>query len=329
MENDNLVLDTLIFHNWPVIGVESLAFRFEPEDSRTGIYVLSFASGDRYVGKSMNVVNRFADHRRRWNDITHIAFRPFMADELNVREHQVLEAIERLGYKVRNIDLASQTGSGGLLDIVMEEQAQKEWLASTIPEPTDSSRYVAASRRTAGLPRFQQLLERADAQELIGVAVQYIDCAIPWPSQTEGRFWVASAMASTGRTSDWQRLVSISAQNVEVLVIGEATTVTGRGIEGFLNVDHDAVDIEPWIRNQGLDAYSEAGSYGPIGKVCTIHFTGIAALNRLLRNDSPVTRPAKTLALNLMRKGPSMYTRFHNDHLADEIVNRIAGINRT
>ncbi|WP_315914972.1 GIY-YIG nuclease family protein [Arthrobacter sp. lap29] len=324
MENDNLVLDTLIFRNWPVMGVESLAFRFEPEDSRTGIYVLSFANGDRYVGKSLNVVNRFANHRRRWSDITYIAFRPFQAAELNARERQVLGAVERINYRVRNIDLAGRTGGGGLLDIVMEEEAQKEWLASAIPEPTDSSRYTVASRRAGGLPRFQHLLGRTDAQELIEVAARYIGSAIPWPSQTEGRFWVVSAMASTDRSSNWQRLVSISAQNVEVLVIGEATTVIGRGIEGFINVDNDAADIEHWIQNQGLDAYSEAGSYGPVGKVCTIHFTGIAALNRLLSDDSPVTRPAKALALNLMRKGPSMYTRFHNDHLADAIFSRIA-----
>lgn len=36
---------SLRFQNWPVVGVQSLAFRFEPEDSRTGIYILYFING--------------------------------------------------------------------------------------------------------------------------------------------------------------------------------------------------------------------------------------------------------------------------------------------
>lgn len=98
-------------------------------------------------------------------------------------------------------------------------------------------------------------------------------------------------MASTGRTSHWKRLVSISAQNVEVPVIGETTTTTGRDITGFLNVDNNAVGIKSWIQHHGIDAYTEAGSYGPIGAVCTIQFTGMKALARLFKADSPGDGP--------------------------------------
>lgn len=87
----------LRFQNWPVLGVQSLAFRFEPEDSRIGIYILSFANGEKYVGQSLNVVNRFGSHRRRWGDITNLAFRPFVAEELNPRDKEVLASIEQRG----------------------------------------------------------------------------------------------------------------------------------------------------------------------------------------------------------------------------------------
>lgn len=87
----------LRFQNWPVVGVQSLAFRFEPEDSRTGIYILSFINGERYVGQSLNVVIRFSTHMRRWDDITHLSFRPFLAEELNLREREVLASVEQRG----------------------------------------------------------------------------------------------------------------------------------------------------------------------------------------------------------------------------------------
>ncbi|MGN5734702.1 GIY-YIG nuclease family protein [Arthrobacter psychrochitiniphilus] len=319
----------LRFQNWPVFGVQSLAFRFEPEDSRTGIYILSFANGERYVGKSLNVVNRFSTHRRRWEDITHLAFRPFVAEELKRREREVLASVEQRGYRVRNLDLAGRPGGDSLLNIVMEEQAQADWLESDASEPFDAPRYIAAVRRVAGLARFQELSSRSDFPELLAATANYVATALPWPSQTEGRFWTATAMASTGRSSTWRRLIAISAQNAEVLVIGESSTGGATVIEGFINLDKCASSsIQPWLRQQVLDVNSLIDSYGTIGDVCHLEFTGLQTLSHLLEEGGPITQLAKELALNLMRKGPSMYARFHNDHLADAIFSRIADQNR-
>lgn len=179
MIDEDMAVGLYTFRNWPTMGIESLAFRFEPEESRTGIYKLTFANGWRYVGQSLSVINRFAAHRRRWSDITHIAFRPFIASELNLREREVLTAIEAQDHRVRNIDLAGHPGGVSLLDVVIEEQAQVEWLDSVSPEPADSPRYLAASRRVSGLQRFQELIGRSDSQELINAAANYVGSAIP------------------------------------------------------------------------------------------------------------------------------------------------------
>ena len=132
-------------------------------------------------------------------------------------------------------------------------------------------------------------------------------------------------MPSTGRSSTWRRLIAISAQNAEVLVIGESSVGNATSIEGFINVDKSASSsIGHWLHQQDVDAFSQTESYGTIGDVYRIGFTGLQPLSYLLRPGSPIAQPAKDLALNLMRKGPSMYTRFHNDHLADAIFNSIA-----
>ncbi|WP_449371788.1 GIY-YIG nuclease family protein [Arthrobacter psychrolactophilus] len=316
---------TFLFQSWPIGGAESLAFRFEFEDSKTGIYVLSFANGDRYVGKSVNVVNRFSTHRRRWPDITHIAFRPFSIEELSLREREVLAAVEQGGYRVRNLDLAGRPGGESLLNLVMEEQAQVEWLESNASEPLDSPRYLEAARRAAGLARFQTLSQRDDFPELLSAVAQYVAVSLPWPSQTEGRFWTVAALASTGRSPSWRRLISISAQNAEVLVIGEATESGVKTIAGFINLELSAHStIQTWLQRQSLNAVCRSRQYGTIGDVCHMEFTGIDTLRALLQEGAPIGQAARTLALNLMRKGPSMYTRFHNHHLADAIFNHIA-----
>lgn len=82
--------------------------------------------------------------------------------------------------------------------------------------------------------------------------------------------------------------------------------------------------IESWIRQRRINARLGANSYGTIGEVGRLEFSGTTAVSVLFADDGPVGRAAKTLALNLMRKGPSMYSRFHNDHLADAIFNRLA-----
>ncbi|UIK88931.1 hypothetical protein [Arthrobacter polaris] len=76
-----------------------------------------------------------------------------------------------------------------------------------------------------------------------------------------------------------------------------------------------------------LDVHSQMVSYGTIGNVFRVDFTGLRALYNLMQDDSPIAQPAKELALNLMRKGPSMYARFHNDHLADALFTALT--NRT
>ncbi|WP_129545594.1 GIY-YIG nuclease family protein [Arthrobacter dokdonensis] len=254
MEHQNATIPPLGFRNWPTSGVQSLAYRFAPEESRTGIYVLTFSDGYRYVGQSLNVVNRFASHRRRWDDITHIAFRAFMPDELNAREREALAAIERQGHNVRNLDLAGHPGGDSLLDVVMEEEAQAEWLDSLTPEPTDAPRYLGATRRMTGLQKFHELMARPDAEGLVTAAATYIGLAIPWPSQTEGRFWTATAISTSGRRPNWRRLITISAQNAEVSVIGETTTDSGCEVAGFLNIDKGATGIDRWLQRHGIDA---------------------------------------------------------------------------
>ena len=312
------------FREWPTEGIQSLALRFEPEDSLCGIYVLTFKDGMRYVGQSRNVVTRFASHRRRWPDITAIAFKAFPCEELDQHERAVLSEIESQGHRVRNLDLAGKPGGDSLLDLIIEKEDQAEWLGSDLEEPTDSPRYLQAVRRRDARRRFDELMSRPDAGPVVAAAASYVEAALPWPSQTEGRFWTISALPSTGRRKDWRRLVCVNAQNAEVLVIGESLTASGLSITGFVNVGTDAWSARRWLRKNGLDSAMRTRSYGTVGNVVQIDFTGIEALEQMLRNGSPLVQPSRQLALSLMRKGPSMYSASHNYHLADEVFARLA-----
>ncbi len=118
-------------------------------------------------------------------------------------------------------------------------------------------------------------------------------------------------------------MICVNAQNAEVLVIGETLSPTGPRIIGFLNVDPCANNARTWLSRKAPDAFIEDASYGTISQVAPIHFTGLNVLETLLHDGSPLIDPARHLALNLMRKGPSMYAKYHNHHIADEIFQRL------
>lgn len=64
----------LRFEQHELGGLLSVAHLFPRSAGRTGIFALNFADRDRYVGQAVDVVGRFAAHRRRWRDITTVEF---------------------------------------------------------------------------------------------------------------------------------------------------------------------------------------------------------------------------------------------------------------
>jgi hypothetical protein len=54
------------YERLPVTGLYSIAHLLPKSKRRCGIYVLSFRNGDRYVGQALDVVVRFAAHRRTY-----------------------------------------------------------------------------------------------------------------------------------------------------------------------------------------------------------------------------------------------------------------------
>ncbi len=277
----------------------------------------------RYVGQSRNVVTRFASHRRRWPDITAIAFKAFPCEELDQHERAVLAEIESQGHRVRNLDLAGKPGGDSLLDLVIEKEDQAEWLSSDLEEPTDSSRYLQAVRRRDSRKRFDELMSRPDAGPIVAAAASYVLAALPWPSQTEGRFWTISAMPSTGRRKDWRRLVCVQRSKRR----GPGDRRNGNPYKIFdywiCKRRYGSLVSPPVVAENGLDSSMRTRSYGTVGNVVQVDFTGLEALEQLLQNGSPLIQPARQLALSLMRKGPSMYSASHNYHLADEVFARL------
>ena len=80
-------MESPVFTYYPLTNGAPLPQLIGPATSRCGIYVLTFANGDQYVGQAKNVLTRFTDHYTRWGrDIHSLDFAPVAAQYLNLYE---------------------------------------------------------------------------------------------------------------------------------------------------------------------------------------------------------------------------------------------------
>ena len=138
----------------------------------------------------------------------------------------------------------------------------------------------------------------------------YIVRVVPWPHETERRFWSVSSLPATKRSATHRRLCTVSVNNVETLVIAEVLHEGEWLTAGFLNVAPGTA--------AGHQENVLRRTYRTVGAVDSVHFDGLDHLGDLL-NDSSVVAAAGRTALGLMRKGRGMMARFHDTALADDV----------
>lgn len=119
-----------------------------PEKLSCGIYELSFTNEELYVGQTVNFPARFSSHRRRWDDIEAVRFAEAIPDELDEKERAAIRSRVEQKRQLRNKTLLSQPVGPSPLDLIVDPQAQAEWLqhdARSEPPGVDPERITLAS----------------------------------------------------------------------------------------------------------------------------------------------------------------------------------------
>lgn len=314
----------LRFHRWELPPNTSLSAVVPADMDKCGIYILEFDDGELYVGQTRSLLSRFSAHvRHQKGRIIAVQFSPASAAQLSDAEADVVARLVSQGAHLRNIDLVTLPLRSEALDILIEPETQAAWLNDSNVELDVGDRGQIAAQRAKTAPKHAALREHPSFTAIIEVVSQYIRTCIPLPQITERRFWVLTSLPATGRRKGTRRLATLSINNVEVLVLGEsqqeATAVTET--HGFLNVAAGQ-GVRKQLKNNDLFAV-EKGSYQPVGNVEQIHFGCYGTLTKLL--ETPViARAARHLAMGLLRKGPSMFARFHDYNLSDEVFRYLA-----
>ena len=311
----------------PVSTLRSIAQLFGSSKLRCGIYLLKFPDRRFYIGQAVEVVRRFAQHRKNYDEIVGFSFVPTQRAHLDQVERDLIRKAELLGLVILNTVHASNVVGDTDLDMVVSPEEQTSWLSSPA-KFNDGDTVSPIVLPVAQIERFAEQFRRFKAHRLFPPASNllqtYLHHCVPAPKRTEYSFWVVSCLPSTNRDT-WPRLLCVSAGVMELLVLGCHKAAPSE-MWGFVTVASDVLS-ESFPTDDALVAafpsievvrreYRDAGQHQ-----VTLHANNARSMKGILEHKV-VRRAAASLALRVMRKRATIYAKFHCKQLADFAISR-------
>ena len=305
-----------------VSTLRSIAHLFGSSKNRCGIYLLEFPERKFYIGQAVEVVRRFAQHRKNYDQIIGFAFIPAPRTHLDQKERDLIHQAEQVGLVILNTVHASNVIGETDLDMVISPEEQVAWLASP-REFNEMDQFLPISLPESQAGRFAKRFQKFKTHPLFlpaSLLLQtYLLHCIPSPSRTEYSFWAASCLPSTNKNTS-PRLLCLSAGVMELFVIGYHKNASAE-MWGFVTVASDVL-AETFQDFQELEeafpsieivqrGYRDAGQH---------QLTILAESERSFRSvleHQAVQRAAAVLAIRVMRKRATIYSKFHCKQLID------------
>lgn len=314
----------------PVSTLRSVAHLFGSNKLRCGIYLLEFPENKFYIGQAVEVVRRFAQHRKNYDEIVGFSFIPTQRVDLDDVERRLIRRAENLSLVMLNTVHASNVQGDTDLDLVVAPSEQAEWLSRPAAfNDADTSNPIVLP--LSQLERYAEQFRKFKAHPLARAASSllqtYVRQCIPAPKRTEYSFWVVSCFPTTNH-STWPRLFCLSAGVMELLVVGYHKhspsemwgfiTVASDVLAETFPTDESLLTTFPSIKLVRRD-YRDAGQHQ-----ISLHAGSEQCMKEVLRHET-VRRAAATLAMRVVRKRATIYSKFHCKQLAGVAIDEVHG----
>ena len=315
-------------------GLASIADLY-PEGKRRGIYILSFADGEMYVGRTDDITRRFDQHRKVYNDIVGLTLKRVAKHDLGEAARSVIHSLQREGRVIRNVTFSSSIPPGETrFDRVMLPEEQARWLEDTsyvdgtgarAEHYDDNDGNHDALRHTT---RFEQFIRMPQAAKVIKVLKRYVEVGLPAFRRSEIDFWECSCLPGwSGQTSGEGVVYSrVNVNRQEVITISDggldgrsgplqvSLYVARSAIEAvFGSLGGQLVEIHPTARVVDPQ-YEPAG-----GDQVALAIEGADAAVDLLK-DPDIVQAIRLFNLRHMRKGSGAGGKYHCADLADRLL---------
>jgi hypothetical protein len=286
---------------------------------RCGIYILSFATGEFYVGQARDVNRRYTQHRKVHPDIEAITVRWVRRDLLNTIEREVLQKLHDEGIALRNISLISIPRGESDFDQIMAMEEQQRWLDDLSFVSDEGERLQNDDLRRKYARSYQRLLSLPNNDLAINTLRAYVKVGIPAIKRGEALYWACTCLPSDSIYArvniNWQEVCYAYMQNGRLwfsLYMARSPLEAAKRSWWFLYLRYPGI--------QRTNLMHDPGGFDQVN-----YRVPAEAMPAFLRNED-VARAIRIFNLRLMKKGLCNYRRNHCLDLADRLIEAPDGI---
>ena len=215
---------------------------------------------------------------------------------------------------------SSSRSIAGLRQFLGLEQ-QRDWIDGRAQLPDADERSESLEHRFKYAARFQKLLRRPQAEEVLAILGLYGRSCIPMPRRTERHYWSVSCLPST---SD-KPLVRVNASWMELFTIyPDGEGIRSRFIAHLSDfttdrsLEQDRVDLRFFER--AVIEPEDVSCFFPRGAdIFGINVRGSASTRKFLESRRAL-RAVRTFNLSHMNRGRNAYQASHCYSVADHMI---------
>jgi hypothetical protein len=203
----------------------------------------------------------------------------------------------------------------------LDPEQQRDWIEGKADLPDAAERSESLEQRFKYAARFEKLLRRPQAGEVLAILGIYAPNCIPIPRRTERTWWSVSCLPSTSDkplvrvNASWMELFTLYARDEELrarFIVHLSDFTTDR------SATPSQVD-EPFLE-QRVATPEDVGHFFPRGAdMFGINVRGSASIREFLANPR-VLRAIRTFNLTHMNRGRNAYQASHCYSVADYMV---------
>lgn len=314
------LLEELAFEKSEFVeGRYSVADLFKPKE-RCGIYVLHFKNGQFYVGLATDLVRRYNQHRKNHLDIERISFKKIIKEKLSEEEKLIVQTLQSEGFGLRNIQLVSIVEGETDFDLLMSVEQQEEFISNLTFSNMEGNKFEIEEQRIKYTNNFLILSKLPYFEKFIQAIKAYVQIGIPIPKKSEYSFWCVSVPSSNSKLSriniNWQEVSTYVFEKDDFYVTfhmaySPLVAEFGEELDGLFE---QFEDLEIMVNDK-----DEVHTYEPGGQD-QVSFVIPSSIFHNFIAINAVQKAIKTFNLRLMRKGATIYNRYHSFDLSRRIL---------
>jgi hypothetical protein len=209
--------------------------------------------------------------------------------------------------------------SKGLRQFLNPEQ-QRAWLDGEATAPDTDERSESLEQRFKYVARFEKLLRRPQAQDVLDILRTYGATCLPIPRRTERRFWSVSCLPSTSDkplvrvNASWMELFTLlpDGDGIRARVIVHLSDFTTDGSPEPDHLDHAFLESCVETPEDFSHFFWKADTFG-------IKVRGAASIRQFLAAPRAL-RAIRTFNLTHMNRGRNAYQASHCYSVADHML---------